>query len=130
MADGRPTRRSRTLQLEYQFDRLLHPKLTQAYEVLVPDRLWYTRRSLEVMHAESGSHLRTGLVRSTEREAHYPEPDCSSDRIREGTRVRGSLAMAVPRRRLKWGYAATAGTRSRAGLGSYWTDRRRIDLLA
>ena len=56
MADERPTRRSRTLQLEYQFDRLLHPKLTQAYEVLVPDKLWYTRRSLEVMHGKSGSH--------------------------------------------------------------------------
>jgi hypothetical protein len=25
--------------LEYQFDRLLHPKLPQAYEVLVPDKL-------------------------------------------------------------------------------------------
>ena len=100
MADERSIRRPRTLQLEYQLDRLVDPKLTQAYEVLVPDKLWYTRGALEVMHGESGRPLRTGLLRSTERKSHDPEPDGSFDRIREGARVRGSLAMAVPRRRL------------------------------
>ena len=39
MAESRPTRR-RTLHLEYQFDRLLDPKLIQAYELLLPDQLW------------------------------------------------------------------------------------------
>lgn len=90
----------RTLQFEYQFDRLLDPKLSQAYEWLVPDKRWPTRELQEVKHGENGSHLRTGLIESAERESHHSEPDCSSDRVRQGPRIRSSLPMAVSGRRL------------------------------
>ena len=86
MADQRPTRAQRTLHLEYHFDRLLDPKLVQAYEVLVPDQRWPTCDSWEMMHGENSSPLRTRLVGSAEREAHHPEPDRSSDREREEDR--------------------------------------------
>jgi hypothetical protein len=70
VADRRPIRGLRTLQLEYQFDRLLDPKLIQAYEVLVPDQRWPTHTSQEMMHGQAGSHLRPCFVGSAEREAH------------------------------------------------------------
>ena len=39
VADPTPSQ-SRTVHLEYRFDRLLPDKLVQAYELLVPDRRW------------------------------------------------------------------------------------------
>ena len=45
----------RTLQFEYQFDRLLDPKLSQAYELLVPDKRWPTRELQEVKHEKTAA---------------------------------------------------------------------------
>ena len=94
MAESRPTRR-RTLHLEYQFDRLLDPKLIQAYELLLPDQLWPAHDSQEVIHGQTGGDLRTRLVGSAERESHHPEPDRSSGRVREDTRIRSAFPVAV-----------------------------------
>ena len=38
----RPPGRQRTLRLQYEFDRLWVEKLAQAYELLVPDKIWPT----------------------------------------------------------------------------------------
>ena len=93
MAERRPIPAPRKLRLQYQFDRLLDPKLVEAYEVLVPDQQWPTGDCQEMRHGENGSHLRTRLVGSAERESHHSEPDRSSDRVREDPRIRGSLPM-------------------------------------
>ena len=69
MAEPKPVRQ-RTLQLEYRFDRLLPAKLTQIYQMLVPDKRWSTgeehleaaRRASEVMHEQARGHLRSSLL--------------------------------------------------------------------
>jgi len=41
----RQSGQQRTLRLEYQFDRLWAEKLAQAYECLVPDKIWLRGRA-------------------------------------------------------------------------------------
>ena len=66
MADRRP--RSRHVDLEYTFDRLLARKLEQAYDILVPDRVRRTgeQTGLSGETDEGCRDLRPGVVRSTE----------------------------------------------------------------
>jgi site-specific DNA recombinase len=66
VADRRP--RSRHVDLEYAFDRLLARKLEQVYDILVPDR---ARRTGELTGLsgetdEGCRDIRPGLVRPTE----------------------------------------------------------------
>lgn len=76
--------------LEYTFDRLLGPKLEQAYRILVPERV----RNLDVESRMKGGcndegrrDLRQGIIGQAERGEHDSQPDSCVERFRLRTRV-------------------------------------------
>lgn len=75
--------------LEYTFDRLLGPKLEQAYRILVPERV----RNLAVESRMKGCNdegrrdLRQGIIGQAERGEHDSQPDSGVERFRLRTRV-------------------------------------------
>src|SRR5690348_2563650 len=91
---------SPVVSLEYFFDRLLHVKLQQAYEALVPDlvRVRSPSHTKERCH-ESRSDLRESVIGQAEGGEHNSKPDgsvaaiCSTPRLhrsrRMGNRRRG-----------------------------------------
>jgi len=91
---GEPKRtRHHTLKLEYRLDRLLPEKLAQAYQLLVPEQRRPTRgaasQNVEMMHEQTGSHLRSSLFRSPEGESHDRQSDRSTEGIRGDTLLHG-----------------------------------------
>ncbi len=89
---GEPkTNRQRALQLEYQFDRLLPDKLTQVYQLLVPDKRQpiggeapkAANPAARVNHEQTSSNLCARILGSPEGESHHRQPDGGIDRIRQ-----------------------------------------------
>ncbi len=69
----RPSARFHKVHLEYRFDRLLGVKLEQVYQLLVPEKRWQVgslradnNQSEELLNEQTGRHICTGLLRSTE----------------------------------------------------------------
>src|SRR5215467_3633246 len=71
------------IQVSYSFDRLLEPKLTQAYEILVPRRERPLGVRMKEFDDEDGGNLREGFVRAATRGEHDCEPDGGADRVRQ-----------------------------------------------
>jgi len=67
MAEPRPKSGSFQIHVSYSFDRLLEPKLAQAYDILVPCRERPVGVRVKEFDDEDGSDLRTGLVRAAAR---------------------------------------------------------------
>ena len=66
----------------YSFDRLLEPKLAQAYEILVPCRERPVGARVKEFEYENGGDLREGFIRATAPGEHDCEPDGGADRFR------------------------------------------------
>jgi len=64
MAEPRQNRGPFQIQVSYSFDRLLEPKLAQAYEILVPRREHPVGVRVKEFDDEDGSNLRKGVVRA------------------------------------------------------------------
>jgi hypothetical protein len=64
MADPRQNRGPFQIQVSYSFDRLLEPKLAQAYDILVPCRERPVGVRVKEFDDENGSDLRAGFVRA------------------------------------------------------------------
>src|SRR5215472_7125016 len=77
------------------------------FEVPQPQLLFQRRptrgaasQNVEMMHEQTGSHLRSSLFRSPEGESHDRQSDRSTEGIRGDTRLHGAAGMGVPRGRL------------------------------
>src|SRR5205807_4323856 len=86
MAEPRPKSGSFQIHVSYSFDRLLEPKLAQAYDILVPCRERPVGVRIKEFDNEDDGDLRTGLVRAAARGEHHREPDGVADRIRKESR--------------------------------------------
>ena len=64
MAEKQADGKHMAIRLEYRFDRLSAEKLSQAYELLVPERRGQTEQicSQEVVNDEDGRHLLARLL--------------------------------------------------------------------
>jgi len=95
MAEPRQNRGPFQIQVSYSFDRLLEPKLAQAYELLVPCRehpVW-----VKEFDDEDGGNLRKSVVRAATRGEHDREPDGVVDRVRQEPRSGGTQRVGVRR---------------------------------
>lgn len=69
--------------MDYNFDRFFSQKISQAYRILVPEKVWFTDKESEQLtekvdiECEDGSHLRTGIIGQTKRRANHRYPDGS-----------------------------------------------------
>src|SRR6266480_7894213 len=99
MVKQRPMRRA--IHLEFAFDRLLAAKLEQAYEILVPDRVWVAG-SAKVTGAgdEDRSDLRSCIVGQTKGGEHDRQPDGGAGCVRLRTAIRSAAGMGLRGRRL------------------------------
>src|SRR5919204_7007909 len=124
-----PHRKSGHFQVHvsYSSDRLLEPKLAQAYEILVPCRERLVGARVKEFEYENGGDLREGFVRATARGEHDCEPDGVADRVRQRPRSRsaqrvGLLKMkATAERRWSgqaWSVCVTSPLRDRSRLCS------------
>src|SRR5215471_8120025 len=79
-----PHRKSGSFQVHvsYSFDRLLEPKLAQAYEILVPCRERHVGACVKEVEYENSGDLREGFVRAAAGGEHHCEPDGVADRVR------------------------------------------------
>ena len=95
MAEPRQNRGPFQIQVSYSFDRLLEPKLAQAYELLVPCR----ERPVGVKEFddEDVGNLRKSVVRAATRGEHDREPDGVADRVRQEPRSGGTQRVGVRR---------------------------------
>ena len=82
MAEPRQNSGAFQIHVSYSFDRLLEPKLAQAYEILVPCRERPAGVRVKESDDEDGGNLRKGVVRATTRGEHDCEPDGVADRVR------------------------------------------------
>src|ERR671925_2346963 len=101
MADPRQNRGPFQIQVSYSFDRLLEPKLAQAYEILVPCRERPVDARVKEFEYENGGDLREGFVRATARGEHDCEPDGVADRVRQKPRSGSAQRVGVRRCRLQ-----------------------------
>src|ERR687883_438788 len=94
-----PHRKSGHFQVHvsYSFDRLLEPRLAQAYEILVPCRARPVGARVKEFEYENGSDLREGFVRATARGEHDCEPDGVADRVRPKSRSGSAQRVGVRR---------------------------------
>lgn len=97
MADPRQNRGPFQIQVSYSFDRLLDPKLAQAYEILVPCREHPVGVRVKEFDDEDSGNLRKGIVRTATRGEHDCEPDGVADRVRQESRSGGAQRVG-PRR--------------------------------
>ena len=81
MAEPRQNRGPFQIRVSYSFDRLLEPKLAQAYEILVPCRERPVGVRVKEFEDENGGDLRKGFVRAATRGAYDCEPDSVADRV-------------------------------------------------
>src|SRR5207253_738585 len=97
MAEPRPKSGSFQIHVSYSFDRLLEPKLAQAYDILVPCRERPVGVRVKEFDDEDGSDLRTGLVRAAARGEHDCQPDGIADRVRQQPRSRSTRRVGLRR---------------------------------
>ena len=97
MAEPRPKSGSFQIHVSYSFDRLLEPKLAQAYDILVPCRERPVGVRVKEFDDEDGGDLRTSLVRAAARGEHDSEPDGVADRVRPGARSGGTQRVGLRR---------------------------------
>jgi len=64
MAEPRQSRGPFQIQISYSLDRLLEPKLAQAYEILVPCHERPVAVRVKEFDDENGGNLRKGIVRA------------------------------------------------------------------
>src|SRR5947199_5586139 len=83
--------------VSYSFDRLLEPKLAQAYDILVPCRERPVGVRVKEFEDEDGSNLRKSFVRAATRGEHDCEPDGVADRVRQEPRSGGSRRVGLRR---------------------------------
>ena len=95
MAEPRQNRGPFQIQVSYLFDRLLEPKLAQAYELLVPCREHPV--GVKEFDDEDGGNLRKSVVRAATRGEHDREPDGVVDRVRQEPRSGGTQRVGVRR---------------------------------
>ena len=95
MAEPRQNRGPFQIQVSYSFDRLLEPKLAQAYELLVPCREHPV--GVKEFDDEDGGNLRKSVVRAAARGEHDREPDGVVDRVRQEPRSGGTQRVGVRR---------------------------------
>ena len=82
---------ARNLRLEYRFDRLFEEKLAQVFQALAPEKfgtIGAVAETKEAMNDQAGSHLRAGILGSTEGRPHDREPDGGVDPVRGDGRIR------------------------------------------
>jgi hypothetical protein len=97
MAEPRQNRGAFQIQVSYLFDRLLEPKLAQAYELLVPCREHLVGARVKEFDDEDGGNLRKSVVRAATRREHDREPDGVADRVRQEPRSGGTQRVGVRR---------------------------------
>jgi hypothetical protein len=63
----------RKIQLEYHHDRLIDMKMIQAYQLLVPERVWIKdiNQQRGSQEDETGGTICESVIRSSKRRAHY-----------------------------------------------------------
>src|SRR5262249_14692792 len=76
--------------VSYSFDRLLEPKLAQAYNILVPCRERPVGVRVKEFDDEDGGDLCTSFVRAAAGGKHHCEPDGIADRVRQEPRFGGA----------------------------------------
>src|SRR5215469_2447865 len=82
MAEPHPRGGSFRIHIAFSFDRLLEPKLAQAYEILVPCRERPVGVRVKEVEDANGGDLRAGFVRAATRGEYDCEPDGGTDRVR------------------------------------------------
>src|SRR5215472_19020508 len=94
-----PHRKSGSFQVHvsYSFDRLLEPKLAQAYEILVPCRERPVGACVKEVEYENSGDLREGLVRATAGREDDCQPDGLADRVRQKPRSGSPQRMGLRR---------------------------------
>src|SRR5215831_18873238 len=94
-----PHRKSGSFQIRvsYSFDRLLEPKLAQAYDILVPCRERPVGVRVKEFDDENGDDLRKGFVRAATRGEHDCESDGFADRVRQESRSGGAQRVGLRR---------------------------------
>src|SRR5882672_7950920 len=97
MAEPRPKSGSFQIHVSYSFDRLLEPKLAQAYDILVPRRERPVGGRVKEIDAEDDGNLRAGLVGAAARGEHDREPDGVADRVCPGPRSGGAQRVGLRR---------------------------------
>src|SRR6201984_1296737 len=99
MAEPREKSGSFQVHICYSFDRLLEPKLAQAYEILVACCQRPIGRVKESEN-EDGSDLRKGFVGTAAGGEHDREPDGLVGRVCQGARSRSAPRVGFRRCRL------------------------------
>src|SRR6267378_8346551 len=97
MAEPPPKSGPLQIHVSYSFDRLLEPKLAQAYDILVPCRERPVGGRVKEFDDEDGGDLRTGLVRAAARGEHDCQPDGVADRVRQQPRSGSTRRVGVRR---------------------------------
>src|SRR6266581_2624605 len=97
MAEPRPKNGPFQIHVSYSFDRLLEPKLAQAYEILVPCRERPVGVRVKEFDDEDGGDLRKSFVRATTRGQYDCEPDGIADRVRQEPRSGGAQRVGLRR---------------------------------
>src|SRR5215469_17887645 len=97
MAEPRRQRGHFQIQVFYSFDRLLEPKLAQAYNILVPCRERPVGVRVKEFDDANGSDLRAGFVRAATRGEDDFESDSVTDRVRQGPRSGGAQRVGLRR---------------------------------
>src|SRR5205823_13355006 len=90
MAEPRPISGPFQIYVSYSFDRLLEPKLAQAYDILVPCRERPVGVRVKEFDDEDGGNLCQGFVRAATRGEHDCQPDGIADRVRQQPRSRST----------------------------------------
>src|SRR5215471_16653841 len=85
------------IQVSYSFDRLLEPKLAQAYDILVPCRERPLGVRVKEFENENGRDLRTGFVGAATRGEHDRQPDGVADRVCQEPRAGGTPRVGLRR---------------------------------
>jgi hypothetical protein len=97
MAEPRRKSGSFQIHVSYSFDRLLEPKLAQAYDILVPCRERPVGARLKEFDDEDGGDLRTSLVRAAALGKHDCQPDGIADRVRQEPRFGSTRRVGLRR---------------------------------
>src|SRR6266496_188483 len=97
MAEPRQNNDLFQIHVSYSFDRLLEPKLAQAYDILVPCRERPIGVRVKEFDDEDGSNLRQGFVRAATRGEYDCEPDGGADRVRQEPQSGGAQRVGLRR---------------------------------
>jgi len=97
MAEPRPKSGPLQIYVSYSFDRLLEPKLAQAYDILVPCRERPVGVRGKEFDDEDGGNLCQGFVRAATRGEHDCKPDGGAHRVRQEPRSGGAGRVGLRR---------------------------------